>query len=901
MDKLILVDGSGYIFRAFYALPMMNRSDGLPVNAVYGFTRMLLNIVENEQSLPGNENASVGIGVIFDSKRHNFRNEIYADYKANRLEPPRELVPQFEWVKKVPSAFNLVAMEKEGFEADDIIATYARQACSQNVPTTIYSSDKDLMQLVGKGVTLFDPVKNREIGVQGVIDKFGVVPEKVLDVMALAGDSSDNIPGVPGIGVKTAAQLIETFGDLDTLLARAGDEIKQPKRREALVDYAEQARLSRQLARLKDDVPLEHDLSVFTFKPLDVTRLLQFLQELEFSRIISEIKERFRDTSSHQSRAFEQRQLDFPEEKGGGSMSTAFEVKTPKTDAEMQMCLEQVRARGICSLLWAQGKEDESPTLLVGVPVAGAGICIAVSESRLEFVRKLCADKSVRKVMHDVKAWHRRLYPEGQGGQEGGQDQVMAACEDIMLLAYAAEGGHLQHDWLSMWRRLQLSLGLGDVEAASDSAHQAMAMLPIYEHLYALAIERGVYSLYRTAERPLVEVLVDMQRCGIAIDRDYLAELSRDFESRQKEIETSIFQDVGHEFMIGSSQQLARVLFEELSLPAGKRGKSGVYSTDSSVLEDLSMQGHGLADKVLGWRRLAKLRNTYSEALPRYLDERGRVHSHFAQTVANTGRLSSAEPNVQNIPVRREEGQAIRRAFVAEDGFCVLSADYSQIELRLLAHIADVAALKQAFADGVDIHQRTAAQIFGVGENEVDKDLRRRAKAINFGIIYGISAFGLARQLKIDQSDAQSAIDAFFRAYPQVKTYMNEQIELCRQNGYVQTIFGRRCFMPSIRDRNAPRRHFAERAAINAPIQGSAADLMKRAMIRIDAMLGEAQECRMVLQVHDELVFEVRSDCVEDKAQRIATIMEQAHLPALPLDVALVVDTGWGANWGEAH
>ncbi|MBC6444952.1 MAG: DNA polymerase I [Alphaproteobacteria bacterium GM202ARS2] len=916
MDKLILVDGSGYIFRAFYALPMMNRSDGLPVNAIYGFTRMLLNIVENEQSLPGNENISVGIGIIFDCKRQNFRNDIYADYKANRQEPPKELIPQFDWIKKVPQAFNLVAMEKEGFEADDIIATYARLARKQNVPVTVYSSDKDLMQLVGDGLVLFDPVKNQEVGVQGVINKFGVVPEKVLDVMALAGDSSDNIPGVPGIGVKTAAQLIDTFGDLDTLLAQAGDAIKQPKRREALVDYADQARLSRELARLKDDVKLDNDLSTFAFKPLDVTRLLTFLQTLEFSRIITEVKERFHSPLTQDS-IFQQGQLDFPADTGESanpSDSSTFKVETLDADAPaqaLQTWVTQAQARGLCSLLWVEENDTTPASLLLGLPPAvnnGQATCVLMTipadkpPHNLKWwsaLQALWVDNTVRKVVHDIKAWHKRLNlkVDEEGGLGG-----LVACEDIMLLAYSAEGGHLQHDWLSIWRRMHLSLGLGDVSTSEEPTYQAMALLKIYQHLCSLAIERGVYALYRTVERPLVEVLARMERTGMAIDRAYLGKLSDDFAERQQTIESSIFEDVGHEFAIGSSQQLARVLFEELNLPAGKRGKSGAYSTDSSVLDDLSAQGHLLADKVLGWRRLAKLRNTYTEALPRYVDDEGRVHSHFAQTVANTGRLSSAEPNVQNIPIRREEGQAIRRAFTADKGWCVLSADYSQIELRLLAHIADVTALKQAFADGVDIHRRTAADIFAMKEADVDKDKRRRAKAINFGIIYGISAFGLARQLKIDQSDAQVAIDAFFRVYPQVKTYMHDTIEQCRQNGYVQTLFGRRCFMPSIKDPNAARRHFAERAAINAPIQGSAADLMKRAMIRIDDKLRTPQtDCRMLLQVHDELVFEVKRAAVDEWAKTIATIMEQAHLPAKPMDVALVVDTGWGDNWAEAH
>ena len=891
MDKLILVDGSGYIFRAFYALPMMNRSDGLPVNAVYGFTRMLLNIIENEQSLPGNESLSVGIGVIFDSKRHNFRNELYAAYKANRKEPPTELVPQFDWIKKVPAAFNLVAIEKEGFEADDLIATYARQAQAQGVSVVIYSSDKDLMQLVGNGLTLFDPVKNREIGVQEVQDKFGVPPEKVLDVMALCGDSSDNIPGVPGIGVKTAAELINQFGHLEALLEQAAQAVRQPKRRQSLIDYAEQARLSRQLACLQDKVEGIEPFSVFVFRPLQRERLLDFLRQLEFKRLIAEVQERFHSKTPSSPQG-EQSCFDFADEKKD---KQAYQSDTASNQKDLDTWLERVHSQGTCSLLWHEDETDGGGIVMAVDSDEGRELPASVLTLQgkpadwLTHLQALFADETILKIVHDMKAWRARM----------GNIKTMRCFEDVMLLAYVAEGGHLRHDWQSLWQRLQLSLGLEERTAIDG---QCIGLHAMYHHLRVLAIERSVYSLYRYCEHPLVDVLLRMEESGVCVDRDFLAHLSRDFAKRQKDLETRIFRAVGHEFLLASSQQLAQVLFDELQLPAGKKGKSGVYSTDSGVLEDLARQGHGIADDILAWRRLAKLRNTYSEALPRYIDSSGRVHSHFAQTVANTGRLSSQEPNLQNIPIRHSDGLALRRAFVAKQGFCLLSADYSQIELRLLAHYADVPALKAAFADGVDVHKRTAAHIFGVAEKNVDKAMRRRAKAINFGIIYGISAFGLARQLKIETHEAQQAIDSFFQVYGGVRDYMDAQIKACRRDGYVSTLFGRRCFMPAIKEKNTARRHFAERAAINAPIQGSAADLMKRAMIQIDKALNQdAAVCHMILQVHDELLFEVQQEHVEAYAERITAIMEHAHEPVVSLSIDLVVDVGWGQHWGEAH
>ncbi|MBC6497895.1 MAG: DNA polymerase I [Alphaproteobacteria bacterium GM7ARS4] len=942
ISRLILIDGSGYIFRAFYALPMMTRRDGLPVNAVYGFTRMVLNIILHETSRPGHgdgRHRPAALGVIFDSKGKSFRNDIYPAYKENRPSPPEALVPQFSWIKKVPQAFNLEAVEKEGYEADDVIATYAYQARQQNIPVTIYSSDKDLMQLVGAGITLFDPVKNREIGEEQVREKFGVPPEKVIEVMALSGDSSDNVPGVPGIGPKTASQLIETFGTLESLLGQA-DTITQPQRRQRLMDYAQQARLSKELVTLCLDVPVERDFSIFAFKPLEREKLLSFLQELEFKRIMASVKEHFGDDMSVKAEdATSGATAVTSAQRTQGCLS--FESSSPSTGhlvatqtehilIEDKTTWERYKGRlyeqGIWSLVpqWRtssagnkSGRSKHRATLL--------GVALGIEENTAReqgalslFIpldeewqgrdaiwgqlKALMEDECVAKVAYDVKALFHGM------AQCCGESWCGRAFEDVMVMAYGAEGGHVRHHWQAFMERMRLTVGDDGCEEDDNApphivyGRQALHVMACYRHIYGELLRCRTYGVYHMLEKPLIAVLAAMERAGVAVDASCLHALTRQFEEEQKTWEESIFQEVGHRFLLGSPQQLSRVLFEELSLPTGRKGKSGVYSTDSGVLEDLSQQGYGLADKILAWRRLAKLRSTYSEALVRYIDDGGRIHSQFSQVSTNTGRLSSLEPNVQNIPMRRSEGRALREAFIAHDGYLVMSADYSQIELRILALMADVKVLQSDFVDGVDIHTRTAAKIFSVAERDVDADKRRKAKAINFGIIYGMSAFGLARQLKIGQADAQDAIDAFFRIYPEIKTYMETQIALCRERGYVTTLFGRRCFMPDIRAKHAPVRHFAERAAINAPIQGTAADIIKKAMIRIHgALKGQERKARMVLQVHDELVFEVQEGHCPSMAHIIEEHMVRAPFPFLQRDMSLVVDVGWGRHWGDAH
>jgi DNA polymerase I len=936
---VFLVDGSGFIFRAYHALPPLSRSDGTPTSAVLGFSNMLAKLLS--------ETDADHIAVVFDASGSSFRNRIYDQYKAQRPDPAPDLVPQFGLVRRATEAFGVCQIELVDFEADDLIATYARHAVDAGAKVTIVSSDKDLMQLVTDRIVMLDPIKNRPIGVDEVREKFGVGPDRVIDVQALCGDSVDNVPGVPGIGVKTAAELINTYGDLETLLARTS-EIKQPKRRQTLIENEKNARLSKELVKLDDDVPLPCTLSALAVKPLDAEKLLPFLREMEFRALATRMTQRL-------SIAAEIAPVERPEP----VISEIPPFTAPRTYALVDTIegldhwIEAAQQAGAAAI-WPEASsvagtrpalcgialalapglaayvpvghrrpEDEAPSLPLDGTLTHPGSRPGSTLSRnagegkltldlaIERLRPLLEDPGVLKIGHDVKTVAHLLARYGV---------AIAPYDCTMLMSYVLDGGQFDHTIESLVRRcfehdltpLKELTGTGKSliafaevapERARDfAAERADAVLRLHMLLKARMVRDRMTAFYETIERPLVPVVAAMEREGIRVDPAALAELSHDFARRIAEIERAIFRAVGNDFNIGSTKQLGDVLFEKLGLPGGKKGKTGAYGTDASILEELAPL-HEVPGQVLEWRQLTKLKSTYADALAEEIDrESGRVHTSYALAVAATGRFSSNNPNLQNIPIRTEEGRRIRRAFVAEPGHLLLSADYSQIELRLAAHVCDVPELKQAFRDGVDIHALTASQVFGVPLAAMDANTRRRAKAINFGIIYGISAFGLGQQIGVPQAEAGAYIRAYFDRFPAIRAYMERIKTDCRRTGYVETIFGRKCFIQEIRDANPARRAGAERQAINAPLQGSAADIIKRAMARIPAALArERLKARMLLQVHDELLFEAPEAEVELTAQIVKAVMEDACAPHCELSVPLVVETGWAQSWDEAH
>ncbi len=914
---LYLVDGSGYIFRAYFAIPPRSTSSGIPTNAAFGFTNMLIKLLRDSEC--------DGLAVIFDASSKSFRNEIYGDYKAQRPDPPEDLVPQFQMIREATRAFALPCLEMEGFEADDIIATLARQAREAGWEVTIVSSDKDMMQLVGQGVGMMDPLKQRQIGPNEVAEKFGVAPNKVVDVQALAGDSVDNVPGVPGIGIKTAAQLIDTYGDLETLLERA-EEIKQPKRRQNLIEFAEQARISKRLVTLKDDVPLDHDLDSFTLKDPDSDELRGFLERYEFRSVLARLAEQLN---------------------GSGSSETAEEAPVDQTSYSLVQRLEDLEP-------WLAGAQDagviavdtETTGLdalrvdLVGVSLAlpgGRGCYIPLQHGKLapdgetldftvevpqqipmdqamEKLKPILEDPGILKVGQNIK--YDMLVLARQG-------IAVAPIDDTMLLSYVLDGGAHGHgmDELSELHLGHRPIPFSEVagsgrkkvtfdqvpldKALTYAAEDADVTLRLHEVLKPRLSPARVTSVYETLERPLVPILAAMETRGIKVDRAKLKELSDTFEARLAELETEIHQMAGRPFSIGSPKQLGEILFDEMGIDSSgvKKTKTGAYATGADVMESLAAQGHDMPARVLDWRQLAKLKSTYTDALQEQINpETGRVHTSYSQAVASTGRLSSSDPNLQNIPIRTETGRRIREAFVAEKGHRLLSVDYSQIELRLTAVMAGVPALKEAFAEGQDIHAKTASQVFDVPLEEMDSETRRKAKAINFGIIYGISPYGLANNLRIPQGEAKAYIQAYFERYPEIRDYMERTKTQAREQGFVETLFGRKVHTPSIKDKNPARRSFAERAAINAPIQGTAADIIKRAMIRLPGALEKAGlGAQLLLQVHDELIFEVAEAELEETSALVRKIMEEAPAPVLDLSVALVADAGVGDSWAEAH
>ena len=914
-EPVYLVDGSGYIFRAFYGLPPMTNPDGVPVNAVFGFSKMLAKLLSDA--------GTRRFAVIFDSSRVSFRNDIYPEYKANRSDPPEELVPQFDLIRDATRAFNVPCIELPGFEADDLIATFARMAREEGHEVVIVSSDKDLMQLVGDGVSMLDPAKNLTIGREEVVERFGVGPESVIDVQALAGDSTDNVPGVPGIGVKTAAELIRTYGDLDTLLQRAG-EIKQPKRRQNLIENADMARVSRDLVTLRIDAPVEQAVDDLIAVPPDADTLGGFLRGHGFKSMLAQIATMVGVTGADDAAAApepEAKERDYSLVTDAAALgrwiaeatyagAVAVDTETTSLDsmrAELVGVSLSVEPGRACYIPLAHVPPGGETADLIDGPAAAPPEQIPMADA-LAALKPLLEDPGVLKIGHNIKYDMEVLARYGIG---------VSPVDDTMLLSYVLEAGmhghgldelcklHFEHTnikFSDVAGSGKKAVGFAEVplEAARDYAAEDADMTGrLHRLLKPRLVADRMATVYETLERPLVAVLAGMERAGIKVDVSVLAALSRDFESRGATLAEEIYREAGHGFNIGSPKQLGSVLFEEMGLEGGKKTKQGAYGTGADILEGLAAQGHALPRLVLDWRQLAKLRSTYTEALAEAVNPAtGRVHTSFAQAIASTGRLSSNEPNLQNIPVRTGDGRKIREAFVAETGHTLLSADYSQIELRLLAHVADIEALKQAFHEGADIHARTAGEVFGLPVEGMEPAVRNRAKAINFGIIYGISPFGLARQLGIPQSEARAYIDAYFEHYPGIRDYMETTKAFARANGYVTTAFGRRCHTPAIADKNPARRNFSERAAINAPLQGAAADIIKRAMIRLPAALEDAGlGARMLLQVHDELLFEVPDGELDDTAALVARTMEDAA----HLGVPLTVETGRGRSWAEAH
>ncbi|HSE77857.1 MAG TPA: DNA polymerase I [Alphaproteobacteria bacterium] len=934
-----LVDGSGFIFRAFHALPPLSRPDGTQVGAVLGFINMLLRLRERAEC--------DHLAVIFDAGRRSFRNDIYPEYKAHRPEPPPELVPQFALVRDATRAFNVPAIEQPGYEADDLIATYARLAREAGATVTIVSSDKDLMQLVRDGVTMLDPIKYRTIGEAEVREKFGVGPDKVVDVQALAGDSTDNVPGVPGIGVKTAAELINAYGDLDSLLAHV-DEIKQPKRRETLAANRDKATISRQLVKLKDDLTPPAPLDSFAVRDPDPEKTFAFLREQNLRSVMQRLEQAGWKAPAAAVAAPPPPERAAEKKKHDGPARYVLVQDVKALDA----WIARATAAGIVAVDTETTSLDPLRAELVGVSLAiepGEACYVPVGHvapesttpaaGKLDFEAKgakppkapkqldrslvldklepLLADPAVLKIGHNLK-YDMQIFAKA--------GLAVAPFDDTMLISYVLEGGlhghgmdelaqlnlghkTITYDEVTGSGKSRLSFAEVPLDRARDyAAEDAEVTLRLHHVLKPRLLAERLVTVYETIERPLAPVVRAMEANGIAVDRDELRRLSNDFANRLVDLEKQIHKLAGHAFNIGSPQQLGKVLFDEMGLELGdgdapKKTKTGAYATGADVLEDLAASGHELPAKVLEWRQLSKLKSTYADALVDEINPAtGRVHTSFALAATSTGRLSSSDPNLQNIPVRTDEGRKIRRAFVAAPGYELVSFDYSQIELRLLAHVADIAQLKAAFRDGIDIHALTASQVFGVPVKGMDPMVRRRAKAINFGIIYGISAFGLARQLSIPQGEARAYIDAYFKRYPGIRDYMERTKKEAQQNGYVLTPFGRRCHVPGIRSKNPAERNFSERAAINAPLQGGAADIIKRAMVRMPAALAKAKlGARMLLQVHDELLFEVAPKERAATVDAVKRAMEGAAAPHVALSVPLVVDVGHGRSWDEAH
>ncbi|WP_108263149.1 DNA polymerase I [Mangrovicoccus ximenensis] len=923
---LHLIDGSAFIFRAYHALPPLTRkSDGAPVGAVAGFCNMLYKYVEDNAG----PDAPTHAAVIFDHSGKSFRNDLYDKYKANRPPAPEDLVPQFPLTREATRAFNIACHEIEGFEADDIIATLACQAREAGGRVTIISSDKDLMQLVGGGVEMLDAMKNARIGVEGVEAKFGVTPDKVVDVQALAGDSVDNVPGAPGIGIKTAAQLINEYGDLETLLARAS-EIKQPKRRQTLIDNAEQIRISKQLVQLDCGMDLDFTLDSLEVKEPEAETLIGFLNGMEFRTLTKRVADKLGAEAPAEPQAPEAAAAAPAEDQP----FDPAKYETVGDAAALQAWIDLAYARGWVAVDTETTGLNEMVADLVGVSLAveeGRACYIplahkaeaedgglfgsdALAEGQMplneaiDMLKPMLEDPQILKIGQNMKYDMKILARYGI---------AVGPIDDTMLMSYAQHAGLHGHGMDALSEKylghtpipIKPLLGSGKSAITFDrvplekavpyAAEDADVTLRLWHVLKPGLHKAKVTTVYETLERPLVPVLAQMERTGIKVDRDVLSRMSNAFAQKMAGLEAEIHELAGESFNVGSPKQLGEILFDKLSLPGGKKGKTGAWSTPADVLEDLATE-HDLPARVLDWRQLSKLKSTYTDALQDHINAgTGRVHTSYSIAGANTGRLASTDPNLQNIPVRSEEGRRIREAFVPEKGNVLVSLDYSQIELRILAHIAGIEALKDAFRDGQDIHAATASEMFNVPLDEMTPEIRRQAKAINFGVIYGISGFGLARNLRIPRAEAQGFIDRYFERFPGIRDYMDATKAFAKEHGYVQTLFGRKIHTPEI-NAKGPQAGFASRAAINAPIQGTAADVIRRAMIRMPAAI-EGLPAKMLLQVHDELIFEVEEAAVDDTIARVREVMEGASMPAVELAVPLTVDAGKGQSWAEAH
>jgi len=914
-NRLILIDGSAYIFRAYYALPPMSRRDGTPVNAVFGFTNMLVKLIEDyrEEKLI----------VIFDAARKNFRNKIYKDYKANRGETPEDLIPQFDLIKNCVKAFNIPQLEIEGFEADDIIASYSCKATNLNIPSLIVSSDKDLMQLVNDKVQMLDPMKNKKIGVNEVIDKFGVEPDKVIQIQALTGDKVDNIPGALGIGPKTALELIKEYGDIEGLIKHA-DKIKQEKRKNIIKDSIEDIRISLQLVSLDKemDLPIDiNDIKPFIEIQNNKKSINNFLQEQGFRAIQQRLENNSFINNNDQNEITEVTKI----------IKIKSDFITIQKILKLNKIVEDIKKIGFVAIDTETNSLDIEKAELVGISIAfdeKQAFYIPISHKDintnkilkdqiplnevLKFIKNICLDSSILKIGQNLKYDIRILKKYGV---------IFNSIDDTMLLSYALDNGVTRHGMDDLaYRHLNHStikykdlVGSGKkkitfdytpiTEATKYAAEDALITLKLYNQLKPRVIIEKVSNIYEKIDKPLINVLSSMEELGIKINKGYLKELSDDFIKHALKLEKEIYKITDKEFNIGSPKQLGEILFIEMKIPGGKKTKSGTYSTDSVILEELSLKGYEVAKLVLQWREVSKLRSTYTDALQEQIDpSTKRVHTSYATATTLTGRLSSNDPNLQNIPIRTDKGKQIRNAFIAEKNYKLVSLDYSQIELRLAAEISKDDNFIAAFINNEDIHASTAKEIFNISDNDLTSEHRRKAKAINFGILYGISPYGLAKQLFITNSEAKIYIDNYFKRFPKIKDYMDYQINFAKTNNYVETIFGRKCNIKGINDKNFALRGFAERQSINAPIQGTAADIIKLSMIEIHKkILQNELNAKMLLQVHDELIFEIKSNKVKESIIIIKKIMEENHLQYKDFVVPLIVDYGIGDTWGESH
>jgi DNA polymerase-1 len=917
-DHFYLIDGSGYIFRAYYALPPLTRkSDGLPVGAVSGFCNMLFKLLQDSRS-DDNLQKPTHFAVIFDSARKNFRNEIYSDYKANRSDAPEDLVPQFEYIRKSVKAFNLPSVELINYEADDLIATYTEQILQKDAKVTIVSSDKDLMQLYKKNVRLYDPMKNKFITSKDVIDKFGVDSQKVVDVQSLAGDSSDNVPGVPGIGVKTAAELINKYGTLEKLLNKA-HEIKQNKRRETIIENKDKAIISKKLVTLKKDVPVKEKIEEFGFKQIDKDKLCKYLREMEFNRLLSSVISMYGEPS------LSNKKIDsVPKEKEKSIDKKNYYLI--KNEKEIDKWIEEAEEFGEFSIDTETSSLDVHQADLIGISLStkiGKACYIPIGhksencldkETVLKKLKPLLEDKSVKKIGQNIKFDFIVFYHHGI---------KMNSMEDTMLMSYVLDAGknrhnmdtlseiHLNHKTISF--KDLVGVGKKKINFSEVELNQAMEYAAedadITYRLYKifnknLKLEK-LTNIYEIFEKPLIEILAFMEIKGIKVDSKSLENLSKKFEKKIKNLEKEIFKFSKKEFNIASPKQLGEIIYNELEIAVLKKTRKGGFATSASVLEDLAFRGHKFPQLILDWRQVSKLKNTYSDSLREHINPNTkRVHTSFLLAATTTGRLASSDPNLQNIPIKSEDGKEIRKTFIAEKGYTLISADYNQIEMRILADLADVKELKKAFKNNEDIHSLTASQVFNIDIKKIDQDMRRKAKAINFGIIYGISQYGLAKQIMVSNNEAEEFLNSYFLKFPEIKDYMQSTIKFCRKSGYVNNIFGRRSHITGINDKNYNVRNFQERAAINAPIQGSASEIMRLAMIRLDKSFKNLNniKSKILLQIHDELIFEVPNNEVRNISKIIKDEMTSVTESDLhSFSTPLTVDINIGENWGILH